>query len=122
MLGTLRFHYISVVHNSGYVWLDSQTDTEEVLDWDSTGSAIYVSSNPQATLGTADMSILSIIASDMDEDYCNVENSFCEGSDVNEDGEVNNIDLYEYMVDGGSNIDIFEDTYAYQDIIVPGDV
>lgn len=92
-------HYLTPVHNSGYVWLDGQDEAEEISAWSRTGSSIYVI--PDDEISIADINQDNIVnfkdfnslanywlASD-----CSDENYWCDGADINQDSFVDFLDL-----------------------------
>ena len=93
------FHYLEVVHNSGYIWLDEQDYAEEISLWDSSVSTIYVLSDNEISIADInqdnivnfkDFTSLSNywLASD-----CSDENYWCNGADINQDSFVDFLDL-----------------------------
>lgn len=99
------FHYLDIIHNSGYAWIDGQDDAEEILDWGRITSTFYVISDEEASpaginrdnlVNLKDFTSLSNywLATD-----CSEENFWCEGADINQDSVVDFLDLTELSDD-----------------------
>jgi hypothetical protein len=109
-----------MVHGSGSVWVTGKDGAEEVSDWDSDrDTAFYVTSNPDPDPGTTDLTTLSVITENYDDIGCSDSNDFCDGADVNENGEMNDLDVSDLFYEGGSSISVEEDSFVYQTVIAP---
>jgi len=113
------FHGLGVGHNYGSVWIDESGNVQDIGIASSTGHGFYVTETEDADIGTTNMSTLSVISESWDNIDCDDSNDFCDGADVNEDCEVNDLDVSDLFYDGGSNISVEDDSFVYQDVIVP---
>jgi len=115
------FHDLEAVHGGGTVYIDSDGNSASVNRYDANDVTFYVTKTPAPTLGTLSISSFNELAAHVGADDCSLSNNFCEGNDVNEDGEVNNLDVFDVLDEAGSNIDIEDDAnYSFTSEIEPG--
>jgi len=113
-------HDLDPSGNSGAVWIGNEA-VSIYGGGAGSGVAFYVYSTPSADPGSTNMSTLSVISNSWDNIDCSDSNNFCEGADVNLDGEVNDLDVSDLFFDGGSNFSVEDDIFVHQDVIIPAE-
>ncbi|MBN1510313.1 MAG: hypothetical protein JW955_25925 [Sedimentisphaerales bacterium] len=115
------FHDLDTIHGGGTVYLDDDGNTQSLRGNDGNAITFYVSRLPMEGF-SGDVSVLNVIGQQMGRTGCSNANNWCDGADFYRDGQVDLLDAANFFFYyAGGQIDVIDDMYTYQDVLIPGE-